>query len=207
MPNLFRRLKTLSGFFSENFGETWRLTCPFPPPPASATNIPNDSICLLSTEFHSDPLSVSAPMSPQYYLHCRAQFATASAPHSFAFVASFMNLLTTLLWQAGFNTVWHINHLECPASKSRIPVESRGRWAAWTHARQWGHVCLFPPFKPSCKFEGVFILVLDTSEPASHWGFTSFLPVVNGCSPRSLLSLLLSARLAGPAFEFSGSFT
>ena len=180
---------------------------PIPPSPASATNVPYDSICLLSPELRSDPLSVSTPMSPQYYLHCRAQFATASAPHSFAFVASFMNLLTTLLWQAGFNTVRRINHLECPASKSRIPVDSCGRWAAWTHARQRGHVCLFPPFKPSCKFEGVFILVLDTSEKASHWDFTSFLPVVKGCSPRSLLSLLLSARLAGPSFEFSGSFT
>lgn len=63
--------------FFENFGEMWGSTCPLFHIP---TNIPYDSICLISPELNSDPLSMSTPMFP-WYLNCE-QFAMASAPHS-----------------------------------------------------------------------------------------------------------------------------
>ena len=47
--------------FFENFGEMWRSTCPLIHTP---TNTPYDSICLVSLELNSDPLSMSTPMFP-----------------------------------------------------------------------------------------------------------------------------------------------
>ena len=47
----------------------------------------------------------------------------------------------------------------------------------------------------------VFILVMDTCALAPRWGCTSFLLVVKGCSPLSVLSLLLLAPLCGTVFR------
>lgn len=47
----------------------------------------------------------------------------------------------------------------------------------------------------------VFILVLDTCDLVPCWGCTSFLPVLKGCSPLSVLSLLLLAPLGGTIFR------
>ena len=104
-----------------------------------------------------------------------------------------MNFLTSVLLKRDSYCLVHKSFgLSC--LQSRSPVESCRLWAIWTHTPQ-GQTCLFSPFKLSC---------VETCDLVPWWDCTSFLPVVTGCSPLSVLSLLLLAPLGGAIFRVLG---
>ena len=188
--------------FFENFGEMRGSTCSLPPS-HTHTNTPYNSICSVSPELNSDPLTVPTLMSP-LYCHC-GQFAMASAPH-FLLLLPVLWVFSPVYCCSRVHTVWYINHLAYPASRAELQLRAVDSWAIWTHNQQ-GQACLFSPFKPLCVF---------TRSSFLSWTHVSWL-LAGAVHPFfQLLRVALHflcwvfscwPRFAGPSFEFSGSFT